>query len=136
VLPEHEILVEGETVAGRYQVEVARWMGEKWVPTMPSLYMLITDQRIILQPQTRKKYEPASIPGRYIRSVESLKTTRQGITLTLKNDQRIHLFVPTTHSHIVIEHIRAIATLPVSRTYHLPLTLNHLQKLISFVETM
>lgn len=136
MLPEHEILVDGENVVGRYQVEVARWVGEKWVSTVPSLYMIVTNQRIILQPQTRKKYEPASIPGRYVRSVESLKSNRQGITLTLKNDQRIHLFMPTVRSDVVIEHIRAIASLPISRTYHLPLTLNHLQKLITFVETM
>jgi hypothetical protein len=136
VLSEREILTEGETVSGRYQAEIARWSNDIWVPTVPALFMIVTNQRIILQPQTRKQYDPASIPGRYIRSVEYLKSQRKGFTLTLKNDQRIHLFVNWGNNHHIMDDLRAIAALPPGRTYHLPLTMNHLQKLIVFVETL
>jgi hypothetical protein len=136
VLPESEILTADEQVIGRYQAEIARWGNGRWASTIPPIYMLITNQRLILQAQTRKRYEPASIPARAIRAVDDLKAHRQGIVVTLKNDQRIHLFISHGHDQSLINQIRAIADLPPVKTYNLPLNVDGLQKLIEFVETI
>lgn len=131
------LLAEGETIIGRYQAEIARWTNERWVSTVPPIYLTLTNQRLILQPQTRKRHDPASIPGRYIKDVSDLKANRQGIILTLKNDQRIHLFISTGRNHVqLIEQLRALAALPPSKDYHLPLTFDNLQRLIDFVKTL
>jgi hypothetical protein len=121
---------------GRYNAEVAHWSAGRWVPLVMPLMMLVTNRRLILQPQKRKHYEPASIPGRYIRDVVEITTPKQGITLTLQDGRRISLFVGWGRDNDLMSAIRIIAALPPERTYNMPLSFDHLQKLIDYVESM
>jgi hypothetical protein len=136
VLSEKEILITGEMIMGRYNAEVAHRSGDRYVPLVMPLMMLVTNRRVVLQPQKRKRYEPASIPGRYIRSVDEIKTPKQGITLTLRDGRTISLFVGWGRDNDLISVIRIIAALPPSRSYNMPLSVDHLHKLIDYMGTL
>ncbi|MBC8099681.1 MAG: hypothetical protein H7Y11_09580 [Armatimonadetes bacterium] len=134
MLPEHEILLEDETITGRYNAEIARWSNNRWISTIPPIYLFVTTQRVILQPQTRKNYQPAAIPGKGIRSVKPLNTQRQGIMLHLKDDFSISLFVKWKADNNLLERIQTLAEIRTSRPYQLPLSSDYLQKMIEFME--
>lgn len=136
LIPESELLLTDEQVVGRYQMEIARWTHDRFVSTVPPLYVLITNQRIILQPQTRKKYEPAVIPGSFIANASQLKAERRGISIRLKSDYTINLFVSGGNIGALLEQVCVLAALPPKRDYQIPLDSAGLQKLISFLEAI
>lgn len=136
LIPESELLLEDEKVVGRYQVEIARWNNERYVSTVPPLYAIVTDQRMILQPQARKKYEPAIIVGKFIMDARRLKDERRGVTIHLRSDYKINLFVSGGNIGVLVDQLRAIAELPPNREYNLPLSTDKLQQLIDFFEAI
>jgi hypothetical protein len=93
VLTADQLLKEGETFIEDYNIEIARWTNTHWTSTVPPLYAILTDHRIILQPHTRKRYDPAIIPTSYVTNVVRLNTDRNGIMLYLKTGHRIGMFV-------------------------------------------
>lgn len=136
MLSENEILEEGENLLGRYHVEINRRSGDRWVSTVPPLYALTTDRRMVLQPQTRKKYEPASLPGGAIKDVNIVKARRSLACVTLKNDYRITLTISWGNISEFIDQIRMIAELPPQREYDAPLSSENLNRLIEFLESL
>jgi hypothetical protein len=132
VIPESEILLPDESVKGRYQVEVARWSKDRYVSTVPALYATMTDRRLILQPQTRKRYDPAIIPGAVIADARPLKSERRGVTIHLKSDYKINLFVSGGSNAQLINQLRELAALPPSREFDPPIDPDGLQRLIEF----
>jgi hypothetical protein len=89
-----ELLIEGETLLDSYQTQIARASDNRWIPTVPPLFVILTDHRMILQPQHRKYHEPAIIPARYVTKVEPLNTNfYQGVILHLKTGHRIGMFI-------------------------------------------
>lgn len=135
MVPESELLIEGETVIGRYNVEIARPTRDgRFTSTVPPIFITITDQRLIMQPQTRKRYAPAIIPGYYIKNVQRLKASRSGATITLKNTYRINLFITTNLNPTFINQVRQIAMLPPAKDYVPPLSPDGLSKLIHYFE--
>lgn len=136
MLSEKELLIPGETVMGRYNAEIAHWAGDRYVPLVMPLLLLVTNRRVILQLQKRKHYDPASIPGRFISGVEEITIPRQGITLTLQDGRQISLFVGWGRDNDLMSSVRIIAALPPNRTYDMPLSVDHMQKLIDFVESL
>lgn len=136
MIPESELLLKDEAVKGRYQVEIARWAKDRFVSTVPALYATMTDQRLILQPQTRKRYEPAIIPGRFIADARPLKSERRGVAIKLKSDYKINLFVSGGSNLQLIDQLREMAALPPNREFNLPINSDGLQKLIEFFEAI
>lgn len=129
-----ELIGENEKVIGRYNVEIARYSAGRYVSTIPPILVTITDSRVILQPQTRKRYNPAIIPAGYIVNVQRVKADRGMVSITLKNDYRINLFVSFMYLQHFINHLRGIAELPPAKDFVLPLNMEQLSRLIQFFE--
>ena len=60
-----EVLVDGEEVLGRFQVEILAPGNHGWSPAVMAIEALVTNYRLLLKP-FKKKYEHASIPNYYI----------------------------------------------------------------------
>ncbi len=136
MLTADQILLEDEQLIGDYNMEIARWTRQRWTSTVPSLYVVITDRRLVIQPHGRKRRAPAIIPASHILHVRPLDDTpRAGISLRLKSDHRITLFVPAANHQAILQTIRQIAT-PRQRVdrpdYQINLDLGSLQKLIDY----
>ncbi len=133
LVTEQELLEPYEQVVERFSAQIMRKSGSRWVYTVPAIYVMLTDLRLILQPQTRKRYEPAIIPLRYIRMVRRLKGATYGLSLHLKGGQAIHLFASWTSPLDLIELLHDLAEVPAAKNYEAPLSLPEIQKLISYV---
>jgi hypothetical protein len=136
VLTEKELLTPDERIMGRYNAEFASKSGERYIPLLMPLLLLVTNRRVILQPQKRKHYEPASIPGRFISDVQEITLPRQGVAITLQDGRVLNLFVGWGRDNDLISSLRIIASLPPTRDYNMPLSFDHLQKLIDYMESI
>lgn len=129
----NEMFVEGEQQLGRYQVSIARQRGDDWVATVPPLYVMATNYRLILWPQTLKAYTPASIPCTYILEVRYIDMARRGgLMLWLKTGHRIYMFAPSTTGRSLSENIRHMVKPPKNSVFTSTLGRNDVQKLINF----
>lgn len=63
------VIPQDEKTLGRYSVSILRPLAnDRWQPDTMMLNATITNYRLLLRP-LRKKYAPASLPGRYIQTV-------------------------------------------------------------------
>lgn len=132
---EKELLDAGEEVVQRFNVEIARLTPTgQWATTIPPIYLTLTDRRIIMIPQTRKRYPPATITGKSIKHVQPLKAHRHGTIIILKNNFRISLFINGNANDVFMELIRELAGLPPARPYDIPISIEKLKKLVDFFE--
>lgn len=132
-----QLLEEGEVLIGDYNVEIARWRDGNWTPTIPPLYVVLTDHRMILQPHARKRLDPAIIPARYIKEVRELDTdNRHGIMLHLKTGHQISMFVSGDPNRGMLRGLRAMMTPPSPVRFEPQLDLGGLQKLIDYFSAM
>lgn len=133
MLTPEELLLEGETLLGSYSVEIARYKNERWVSTLPALFAVITDQRLILQPHTRKRHDPAIIPGRYIAKVTDMDVERRHmLMLTIRTGHQISMFIAGPQCAEIAAHLRAMMP---TRTRHLvntDLEADTVRKMIAF----
>lgn len=132
-----ELLLDEETLIGRYNMEIARWSDHKWSPTMPSLDVLLTDHRLIMQTQSRKRREPAFIPCHTIKKVTTVEDDYHRLIaiIQLKTGHHINLFVGRGGMPFV----RALRRtgLPQSPVkFENDLNLGYLQKIIQHVEQL
>lgn len=94
MLTPDELLLEDEELIGHYSAQIVRWRDGEWITTLPTLYVILSDRRMILQPEARKRYEPAIIPRRYFTGVEELTMgIRHGVILRLKTGHQIGMFI-------------------------------------------
>lgn len=135
MLTAKQLLLDGEEFVGDYNIEIARYSNRVWRPTLPPIYMVLTDHRIILQPHGRKQQTPAVIPTAYIIHVRPFEEPpRAGLLLSLKTEHRIAMFVPAHRHGQILQDMRR-AAMPVSqrkRKYEIHLELGDLQKLIEY----
>ena len=106
MLTAEELLQDGEVFLGAYNIEIARWTNDHWSPTMPPIYAILSDHRLILQPQTRKHKEPAIIPTSYVSMVKRLNSPRHGIMLFLRTGHRIGIFVAADPEETLLHHMQ------------------------------
>lgn len=133
MLTADQLLLEDEILVGDYNVEIARWSNGKWASTIPALYAILTDHRLILQPHSRKRYEPAIIPAHYIIDVLPIETpTRFGVMLTIKTEQKITLLIPTRQKDEIIRNLRTISLPSNPKRTEIQLDLDSIQKMINF----
>lgn len=110
MLTAQELMIEGETLLGNYNVEIARYKNDHWVSTLPALFAIVTDQRLILQPHTRKRHEPAIIPGRYIAKVVSMEVERRHmLMLKIRTGHQISMFITGPQCDELAAHLRTMA---------------------------
>lgn len=133
-MQEDEILQPDEPILGRYNGEIARYSNDQYSATLPSLYVVVTDRRIVMWPQVRKKYSPAIIYGKHISGIGLMKSRRSGVSLRIKNGYIIHMFIQRNRISDFMAQVREIANLPPLKEYHIPLSDKQLNRIISFLE--
>src|SRR5512143_4142032 len=107
-------LLPGELQLGEYQVAVARYSQSGWTPTVPPLNAMVTNFRLILQPQTRRHYNPASIPSTYITRVcDVMLGHRSGVLVDLKTGHQLYLFISWSNGSKLSETLHTMLTTPV-----------------------
>jgi len=135
VLTAEHFLVDGETFIDDYNVEIARWSSSHWASTIPPLYAILTNYRVILQPHTRKHYEPAVIPTSYIGNVTELNSQRHGIMLHLRTGHRIGMFVSGDHNHELMQNLRQMRGTKPNYKIDGDFNINTIQRIIDFFAT-
>ncbi len=137
MLNEAEILVEGEELSGRYLVEIARWTEGEWVATVPLLDALVTNCRLILKPQGRRPYAPASIPQHYIRDFEELDLgMRLGVKIELTTGHTLNLFVRSTRGIEFSFAVRRMLIRPISPSLKVKLPVTDINRLIETISAL
>ena len=130
-----ELLLPQEKLVGDYNMEIARWSNGRWVSAPPSLYVVLTDHRLVLQPYGRKRRDPAIIPVSYIIYVRPFEQMpKQGILISLKSGQRIGFFIPPRYRDTILQQIRRVA-MPAAgrnRKFDIRVDANNLQRLITY----
>ena len=132
-----ELLMEKEVFIGDYHIEIARWSNNQWNSTVPSLYAVLTDMRLILQPESLKAREPAIIPTHYIIHMKPFMTQiRHGVILSLKNDQKIAIFIPTHQREEIMRNLRSVAINAIrsEKRYDAPFDVSALEKMIDHIK--
>ena len=137
MLNETEIFVEGETKLGQYQVAIVRYTASGWVPTVPPLNAIVTNYRLILHPQTRRPYPPASIPNTYITKVSDVELgQRPAVKIGLKTGHRIYLYTTWSEGENLTETMMTMLTSPIGNTYKLHPAQRDLNRLIRFISKL
>jgi hypothetical protein len=137
VLNEAEIFVEGEIKLGQYQVAIVRYTTTGWVPTVPPLNAYVTNYRLILHPQTRRPYPPASIPNTYITQVSDIELAqRPAVKICLKTGHRIYLHTTWSESDNLTETMMRMLTSPIGNSFELKPAQRDLNRLIRFISKL
>lgn len=125
-------LVEGERILGRYTVNVLRESSGTWSSTMIPLDATITNYRMMLRPH-KKKYEPATLPGRYVRSVQM---TRKGayhcVEVLFVTNQFLYLILSTGKLDNFYEDLAAMKSPPPKFKFDDTVAQRDIERLISF----
>lgn len=99
------ILVEGEGVLGRYQVEILAPSTDGWAPAVMAIEALVTNYRLLLKP-FKKKYEHASIPNYFVSSVDEDKLSGfPCISICIKTGHSFHLVIPRRHKKALYDNL-------------------------------
>lgn len=135
MLNESELLIQGEHTLGHFEVEIVRCGENGWVPTVPPLDALVTNYRLILQPQTRRRYEPASIPNSYITRFSELELGRRsGVGIALKTGHQLYLYVSWVQNNPFTEALKAMLTTPSGNAFKDHPAERDIQRLIQFIQ--
>ena len=132
-----DMLIEDERKLGQYNVELPTIAstGDWTLVTMPMI-AYITNFRLILKPN-RKRFEPASIPGYYIKSIDTLELGRfDCVVLTLKTNHKLNLFFGTQWIDEVVTQLEVMHLPPPK--YQLDRKIPHtdISRLIEFLEAI
>lgn len=134
MLPETNLFIPGERRLGAYTVTVARYINQHWSPTLPALRFLVTNQRLLVTPQVRRQYAPASIPKSYITAMDEVTLgERDGVRIQLQTGHQIHLLMNREHGLRLLDDLRAMNALPTRVHFDNRVTEMEIQRLISFL---
>jgi hypothetical protein len=131
---DEQALLPGERKLGQYQVAIARYTTPSgWSPTVPPISALVTNYRLVLQPQTRRPYTPASIPSTYITKVGEvdLGQYHHGVRICLKTGHELYLLISWSQGNAMTHSLETMLTSPVGIT--LKLNTRDLNRLIRFI---
>jgi hypothetical protein len=131
-----DLLVKGERTLGNYQLQIARRTDSGWTVTIPPLHALVSNHRMILWPQTRRPYPPASIPSNYIVSVNTVRLDhRTAVMIRLKTGHEFYIIVATSDGAPLVETIQQMLTPPIrGRIYRPRLPKPDIERLIHMIE--
>jgi hypothetical protein len=136
VYAERSLLVQGERQLGAYEVQIARRTDSGWSPTVPPLRAVVTTERLILWPQVRRPYPPASLPRNFILSLAELDLgKRRGLMVSLKSGHRLYFYVGMSTGRRMSDALRTMIAPPLRGRFFSPkLSTTELFRLIHFVE--
>jgi hypothetical protein len=133
VLTAQQLLEDEEILLGAYNVSIARWKVDRWVSTQPALYVVLTDHRMILQPHTRKRYQPAIIPRRYLARVKELEIPyRFGVMIYLRTGHQMGMLVDARTYRAMLRDLHRMMSPTSPVRFEARLDLERLQKIIEY----
>lgn len=131
------LLLDGEHKLGQYQVEIIRHTTSGWAPTVPPLNALVTNYRLVLHPQTRRRYAPASIPSTAITQVSDVMLNhRQGVRIVLKEGLRLYIVVSWSQGDELTSTMKTMLTSPIGNAFSLSPAQEDLDRLIEFIKRL
>lgn len=131
------ILLAGEYKLGTYQVEIVRHTASGWAPTVPPLNALVTNYRLILHPQTRRRYAPASIPSTAITHVSDVMLNRrQGVRIALKEGLRLYVVVSWSQGDELTNTMKVMLTSPLGSAFTSSPDHQDLDRMIQFIKRL
>ena len=136
MLTADHFLIEGERFIDDYNIEIARWNNSMWCSTIPPLYAILTDHRMILQPFARKHYDPAVIPATYISGVTELNADRHGVMIHLKTGHRIALFVSSDPQQQLLRNLRAMKVPRRAIRFEGDFDISTIQRIVDFFPSL
>jgi hypothetical protein len=123
---------EGERILGRYTVNILRESGGTWTSTMMPMDATISNYRLMLRPH-KKKYEPATLPARYIRSVEM---TRKGnhhcVEIVFITQHILYIILGTGRLENFYEDLSAMKAPPPKFKFDESVARRDIERLINF----
>lgn len=129
-----DLLLQGERRLGEYVVALIRRTPHGWSPTVPPLDALVTNYRMLLQPQTRRPYDPASIPANYIMRVREVEiNSGLGIHVSLRTGHSLYILPSASHGSGMTDCLKALLTAPATSHFHLHPPSRDLQRLIDYI---
>jgi len=116
-----------------------RLSGEQWSVTIPPLHIVATNFRLIIWPQTRKPYPPASIPTTYI--VDACPVDigyRRGFRISLRTGLNLNLVVNAGHGHDLLTNIQQMHRPPSrwGKLFAANLSPTEVTRMIAVIERM
>ncbi len=129
-----DILLQGERKFGEYQISIARYTPSGWSATVPPLNLLVTNYRLVLQPQSRRPYPPASIPSTYVMTIDDVEFgQRRGIQLSLKTGHQINMFINWNQTEQLMNQLKEMLISPVGTAFKKNPAENDINRLIRFI---
>ncbi len=112
------LLLDGELKLGYFQISVMRYSPSGWVPTVPPLQATITNYRLILQPQQRRRVEPASIPNTFVTRVQDvLLSGRVAVALHLKTGHQMYFVTQGSTDESFSKCVRQMLASPIGNRF-------------------
>ena len=129
-----EVLVEGEEVLGRFQVEMLAPGAHGWSPAVMAIEALVTNFRLLLKP-FKKKYTHASIPNYFINSVaENELDGHPCITVSVKTGHEFHMVLPRRHKRQLLDNLTRMKVPKPKFKMDESIARNDIQRLVAFFE--
>lgn len=128
------VLVEGEEVLGRFQVEILAPSTDGWAPAVMAIETLVTNYRVLLKP-FKKKYEPASIPNYFISSIGEDKLGGfPCLSICIKTGHNFHLMIPRRHKKLLYNSLLKMHIPKPKFKMDETVARDDIQRLVSFFE--
>lgn len=133
-----DLLVKGEILRAEYQLQLARHNPDGWAMTIPPLRGAITNYRLILWPQTRRPYPPASIPRQYILRWQPVQMDfRTGTMMKLKSGHVLYIVAPLDTEKQFYAHLTDMIVPPLDGEFYSDkVFMRDLRRLIDLVEAL
>ena len=129
-----EVLVEGEEVLGRFQVEILALGTQGWSPAVMAIEALVSNYRLLLKP-IKKKYDHASIPNYYISSIEENELDGfPCISITIKTGHVFNLVIPRRHKKVLYANLIQMRIPKPKFKMDENVARNDIQRLVAFFE--
>lgn len=129
------VLTQGEVVFGRYQIEILVPGAQGgWSPAVMAIEALVTNYRLLLKP-FRKKYDHASIPNYYIKSIEETEIdNHSAISIGIKTGHIFHVVLPRRHKKALYNNLVKMRVPKPKFKMDEKVALNDIQRLVAFFE--
>lgn len=125
--------LKDEKTLGRYSVSILRQLtANRWEPDTMMLDATITNYRLMLRP-LRRKYAPASLPGRYIRTVALTRHDKfHCVGLYLITDDYLALTLATGRLEHLHGNLAQMIAKPANYKIDEQIARNDIERLIHF----
>lgn len=132
MIDENEFLIDGERRLGRYTVVLLQQTSSGWLPSVLQLDALVTNYRLLLRPH-RRKYEPASLPAEYIRSIAITRHARfHVLAIELMTEHLLYLMMSSGKLDDLYDDMHAMLAPPPRFKWDEGVARRDIERLINF----